>query len=186
MGDVMPAVPGIHGDSLVRRKNTAMLRVAEPALEVGRLQLGQQQQPALVQGLEQAKRGFDRSCAGVRQLGPSGFFVRPDGRLLLRERELDAGIRVEVAVGNMMHHLAHRPAAGPVGCVELRGGQSGNGFAKVRWGSGNLSNPPLPAAGSHVSVELKGPDGVPEVVTGFRGLQPLSLGLSVGRAFPEA
>jgi len=35
-----------------------------------------------------------------------------------------------MAVGEMMHNLANGPVAGPVGCVELRVGQSSGGFAQ--------------------------------------------------------
>lgn len=155
MGYMVPAVPGVHGDSLLYLENTAMLGMSKPPFEVGRAQLTKQQQPALVQRLEQRKRRLDRSGARVRQLGPTRLLVRLDGGLLFRERELDPGVCVKVAVGKMMHHLPQGPAGGPVRGVELLRRQAGHGLTQVAWSSGDFTDPPLSRAWVHVSVEPK-------------------------------
>jgi hypothetical protein len=43
----------------------------------------------------------------------------------------------------MMHHLANRPSAWAVGCVELLLRKAGDGGAKFLGGSRNLANPRL-------------------------------------------
>ena len=53
------------------------------------------------------------------QVGPGGLVVGLDGGPILSERELEAEIGVGVAVGEVMHDLAHGPAAVAIGRVEL-------------------------------------------------------------------
>ena len=86
---------------------------------------------------------------GMRAVGqsrPGGFVVGLDGGPVLGERELEADVGVGVAVGEVMHDLAHGPAAVAIGRVELgvveaadRGAQgaraAGAGFQCARRGA---------------------------------------------------
>ena len=65
------------------------------------------------------------------QLGPGGFVVGLDGGPVLSERELEADVGVGVAVGDVMHHLAHGPAAVAIGRVELRVAEARDGRAQA-------------------------------------------------------
>ena len=74
--------------------------------------------------------GADRHVA---ELGPRGLVVRLDRRRVLRDRELEAHVGVQVAVGHVMHDLPHRPSARPIRRVELRiGGAADAPGAAVR------------------------------------------------------
>src|SRR6185437_6665588 len=58
------------------------------------------------------------------QLRPARFVVGLDGRLVLRQRQLEPHVRVHVAVGEMMHHLLDAPAAVAIGSRKLLARQS--------------------------------------------------------------
>src|SRR6185437_1818648 len=60
----------------------------------------------------------------IAQLRPARFVVRLDGRLVLRQRQLEPHIRVHVAVGEMMHHLLDAPAAVAIRSRKLLARQS--------------------------------------------------------------
>ncbi len=55
-----------------------------------------------------------------RKCGPCSFVVGLDRRPVLRERELEPHIAVDVTVGDMVDELAYRPAAFAIGSIELR------------------------------------------------------------------
>ena len=59
------------------------------------------------------------TVARFRQFGPQRFIVSIDGGRALGERELETDVAVDVAVGEVMDHLAYGPATGTVACVEL-------------------------------------------------------------------
>ncbi len=71
------------------------------------------------------------ACA-VGELRPCSFVVGLDGGPILSERELEADIGVRVAVGDVMHDLAHGPAAVAIGRVELGVGEAVNCGAQMR------------------------------------------------------
>jgi hypothetical protein len=116
---MMAAVPFVHRNRSVDRHGAA-LRVHERAGE-GRFGQGAKKRgPAAVERIEKVERHCNRSRLRFGQLRPSGFFVGFDRRCVLGRGELHADVRVQVAVGDVMDHLADRPAAGTVRRIELR------------------------------------------------------------------
>jgi len=87
--------------------------------------------------IEQRDRRLHRRLRRIGQFGPRRFFVRLDRRVVLRQRELEAGIGVQVTVGHVMDDLPHRPAFRTIRRVELRVGQPGHRGAKLRRSFGN-------------------------------------------------
>ena len=55
--------------------------------------------------------------------------------------EAEADIAVEVAIGDMVHHLADGPAARAIWGIELLPGESLDRRAELRGGSLNLADP---------------------------------------------
>src|SRR5947207_575484 len=107
-----------------------MLRVAKAAAEVGWIHRPQYRDPAEVQRIEQLQRNLYRDAARIDQLGPCGFVVRLDSRLVLGERKLEARVRVDMTVGHVVHDLFHRPPTWPVSRLELVTRHSGNRRSK--------------------------------------------------------
>ena len=62
------------------------------------------------------------------QRGPRRLVVGLDRRHVLGQGELEAAVAVDVAVGDVVGHLADGPAAGAVFGVELRVGEPGDAF----------------------------------------------------------
>lgn len=79
----------------------------------------EQRDPARVQRVQQPERDVDRQRPRVGQLGPPSLFGRLDRGRVLGERQADASVGVEVAVGDEVHHLPDGPPAGPVRRIEL-------------------------------------------------------------------
>ena len=71
----------------------------------------------------------------VGELGPFGFVVRLDRRLVFGQRQPKADERVHVTVGDVMHDLAGRPAAVAIGLIEPGAGHRGLELAREagRW-----------------------------------------------------
>src|SRR5262249_3585520 len=102
-------------------------------MEVGARELfgsktAQQLPPARVQPLQQGQRSSEAAGAGVFQRDPSAFVIRLNGRSVFRQRQLEADIGVDVAVGQVMHNLPDGPVS--VARVELLLGQAGNRLAQ--------------------------------------------------------
>src|SRR6476661_4735633 len=76
---VMPPVPGIHRDLLVEGHQTH-LGVAKRAGELARREHPQQENPPLMERVEQGERNTDRGRPRLRQFGPARFLVGLDGR----------------------------------------------------------------------------------------------------------
>src|SRR5918999_122615 len=134
--------------------------MGEIPAEVRRPQLPEQQDPALVQGIEQSERQLHRGGPCVRQLGPACLLVWSYRGLVLSQRELDASVCVEMAVRNMVDHLANGPPAGAVGSVELRCRKSANRGAQVSGCGGDLSDALLSCLRVGITIVLKTPDRV--------------------------
>src|ERR1700691_4862914 len=71
-----------------------------------------------MQALEKFDRRLNRHL-GVGQAGPRRLVIGLDGGRIFREGELEPDIGVGVAVGEVMNHLTHGPAAVAVRSVEL-------------------------------------------------------------------
>ena len=84
-----------------------------------------------MQALDQPEGNIDGQQAAVGQLGPGGFIVRIDRWPILGERQFGADKGHGMAVGHVMHYLAHGPAVFAVGHVELGVVQSVDGSAQA-------------------------------------------------------
>ena len=87
------------------------------------------------------ERAIDGQTA-VSEARPGGLVVGLDGGPVFREGELGAAIRVGVAVGNVMHELAHGPAAFAVRSVELQLGESVDSALEGGWKQAEGGNLP--------------------------------------------
>ncbi len=86
--------------------------------------------PAAMQRRKQRQRIIDGQRT-IGESGPGSLVIRLDGGPILSEGELVADVAVGVAVGQVMHHLAHRPSAFAIGRIELRIAQSRHGLAQA-------------------------------------------------------
>src|SRR6185437_1905334 len=124
--DVVFAVPCINNERFVQRKHTH-LRMAEFALPLLRLYGLQDMRPAIVQGIHQRQRNFQRRGAAVSQLRPTGFFVRLDGGFVFGESQLESNVGIHMAVGHVVDDLLYGPTSVAVGSFDLLRSQSGDG-----------------------------------------------------------
>src|SRR6185437_2397029 len=109
-----------------------LFRMHQHAAPVRLRHAHQQAHPASVQRLQQLKRNLDRRGTCIAQLAPRRFVVSLDYRLVLRQRQLEPHIAVQVAIGDMMHDLANRPSSVTIRRVKLRGAQPRHGLAQTR------------------------------------------------------
>src|ERR1700722_12059704 len=91
-----------------------------------------------MQRIEQRQRNFQGSRLRICKLSPAIFRVRLNGRFLFGERQLEPRVGVQMAVGYVMHDLAHSPSAGTVGRVELVLRQSFDGHAQLGRGLSDI------------------------------------------------
>ena len=128
------------------------------AREIGIREAAQQIYPAPVQASEQRERYLRRHGLRVVQLRPLGFVVRLDDWRIFGQREPEADIGIDVAVGNMVNHLPHRPTVGTIGRVELPVVQARNRLAELGWRLGDRGDVQQPLVGidRSLGVELAG------------------------------
>ncbi len=112
----MSPVPGIERDVLINAHDP-QVRVTEGALKICLLQRSEKPYPAAMQSIEQVQRELDWGVARVVELGPAVFEIRFDRRFVFGNCEFESRIAVEMAFGNMVHHLANGPAFGAVWSV---------------------------------------------------------------------
>ena len=170
--DVVAAVPGVERKILVERYFLVVFGVKEFALPVGGLERAQEDDPALVQGVEKIE-GWGDGRFRVGEFGPAGFEVGLDGWYVLGEREFEASESVHVAVGNVMDQLADGPAAGPVGRVELLVVEAGDGGAHFRGGFFDVSDVGAALVVGEACGALEFSDGVAQVCFGGERHLPL-------------
>ncbi len=98
-----------------------------------------------MQRFEQRQRRFEGRRPGLGEARPAVLVIGTNGGLVLGQRQLAAGVGVEMAVRHVMDELADRPAVRPVGSFELGRGeprhrlaQPGRGLGKRRDGGGAL------------------------------------------------
>src|SRR5438477_12798980 len=108
MGDVMATVPGIKSQSLIQTKESH-LGMTKRLLPVVRLQRSEQKSPALVQRFQQGQRDFNGRYPAVGQFRPAVLSIRLDSGFIFCQSELEADVAVQMAVGNVVNDLAHRP-----------------------------------------------------------------------------
>ena len=69
--------------------------------------------------IQQVERDRDRNFLRIGELRPRGLVVRLDRRLVLRKRELEARVRIQMTVRNVMDNLFYSPSARAVSRLEL-------------------------------------------------------------------
>ena len=109
--------------SALTRFYTAMLGMVVALVELLFAERLQQRHPARMQHPQSIASEAPMGKPAVGQIGPGSLVVGLDGGPILGQRQLAARVRHGVAVGHVMHHLPHRPAAFAVGRFELRVGQ---------------------------------------------------------------
>src|SRR5260221_7413786 len=115
----MAAVPGVEKEQPIHGAR-AVLGMNEHTAKLIGGQRAPETKAAVMQGVEQGQRNFDRSCFCVGQMRPAILIVGLDGRLFFGERETQTDVGVEVAVRNVMDNLPDGPAAVAVRSIELR------------------------------------------------------------------
>ena len=118
MGQVVATVPGVDAEVDVQ-PHRAAVGMDELAGEVLGAQGLEQGDPPQVQEVEEVEGGGEGKGRIVGELGPPLLEVGLDRRAVLGQGPLEAHQAVHVTVRQVVDHLADRPAAGPVGGVEL-------------------------------------------------------------------
>src|SRR5262249_37139270 len=87
-------------------------------------------------------------------------------RRVLREGQLEARVRVHVAVGHVVHDLPDGPAVWTVGSIELAFVEAGDGRAKVCWRRRNRFDRRTSLVGSERLRPLVASDGKAQIFHG--------------------
>lgn len=165
MRHVMLAVPFVRRQKAVECHD-AVLRMHERSRIVIRCDRAEQPDPPIVQHLEHRERRLDRRRARVIEFRPQRFIVRLDRWIVLRQRPLEADVRVQVTVRYVMHDLTYGPPPGPVRCVKLRVVQTADRGAHVRRrGRNGVDSRPSRGVGE-CRWPLKAADRVRKVIHG--------------------
>ena len=130
MRDVMPAMPGVERQIFLQG-HRAQFRMAKSSLPILWLERAQQPSPAIMKRIQQRQGDLHRSGLRVGQLRPTILGVGLDGRVVFGEGEFEAHVGVYMAVRDMVHDLAHGPAVGAVGGVQLGVGKVFDGGAQT-------------------------------------------------------
>ena len=162
MRHMVAAMPGVKREQL-RERHQASFGMPEPALEVRSIQSSQQDHPAQVKRLEKIERHINRYPLRIRKLRPLRFVVCLDGRLILRQRQLESRIRIQVAVRQMMHDLLDGPSTGAVGSLYLVPGQSGHRRSQCSRRLGDLADQQRIIRRGDRSVSSEFPDREAEI-----------------------
>ncbi len=112
-------VPGIHGDVLIHPYGLFAGRMVIGTGQTAFIQRVQEQYPSQVQVSQELDGVLDGSGMSVGKLCPKSFFVRPDGGIVFRKGQPQAGIGVDVAIRNVVNQLPDGPAVGTVGSIQL-------------------------------------------------------------------
>jgi hypothetical protein len=124
-----------------------------------------------VQRIEEAERHFGIARGGVRELGPRRLVVRLDRRILFRERELEARVGVQVAVGDVVDELVYGPPARAIRSLPAVGSESGDGGAQPARERLDAPDVPLALLGRPRSgAELEAADGIAKITRLAHGM----------------
>ena len=162
---VVPSMPLVQSENAGEREY-APFGMIELAFEVGVGHVAEQVDPTALHGIEQGERYFDGRDANVGQLSPELLVVGLDAWLVLRQRELETAIRVQMAVGDMVHDLPNSPAVVTVRRVELRFVEPGDGATQVVRRALDLIDERMSVFGVESNGGIEPADGVAE---GFHG-----------------
>ena len=144
-----------------------MLRRAE---ELRRRERLEHHREPPVDAAEDGQRDRRIRVAAVRQLGPDLLLVGLDGWRVLGQRQLDARVRVEMAVGDVVHDLPRCPPAVAIRRIDRRPG-SCRARATCR-AAGCRARDPAATLGveSHQGSGTNGPTGYRLSMTASSGL----------------
>ncbi len=130
MGGVVAGVPIVEGHGFGQRL-ASIFGMDVAALPLLFCEGTQQDDPALVERVNEVQRQGDRSGTGVGEIRPERFVIGRDGGPVFGEGEAHADTGIHVAVGDVVHELANGPATFAVGRVELSVAEAGNGGAEI-------------------------------------------------------
>src|SRR5438045_8950467 len=99
---MMPPMPRIHAEHLLQCKHPSVLGMSESATEVGRIHRSKHGDPPQVQRIEELERNFKRYPPRISQLGPRRFVIWFYSGLVFGQRQLEAAVCVEMAVGHVV------------------------------------------------------------------------------------
>src|SRR6185503_14008011 len=134
---VMTAMPRVEIEQ-VGQRHRPVFRVHDFARERRRIERPQEVDPARVDVLDQRQRYGDRGRLAIDGLGPQLLVVRLDRRIVLGHAQLEADVRVHVAVRDVVHDLPRRPSAVAVWRIKLLLGQSLHRGREAGRGRGDL------------------------------------------------
>src|SRR5919112_1014161 len=155
MGHMVLPVPGVEGEHLVQSDAASVFRVPKPAGQLSGPEGSEEQYPAPVQRFQPCERRLHRSGQHIRELGPAGFVIGLDHRLVFGQRQLHPGIRIQMTVGNVVHHLTDSPALVSVWDVQLGGCQVGDCGSEGARSGGKLADPAPPKLRGHRPIEAE-------------------------------
>src|SRR6185437_13214046 len=159
----MTAVPGIELQQLIQGVGPAQLRMLELAGVIFRAKFPEQKHPSSMEALQQRQGGLDRRSPDIGKFGPASFVIRFDCGLGLGQRQLEPGIRVEVAVRYMVDYLPDRPAIWPIRSVQLLRRKVRDGGTQVPRGGADFGNAPRATVSVRFSGKLKRADRIAQI-----------------------
>src|SRR5258706_935509 len=133
---MVAAMPGVEGQGAIQSLN-AQYRVVKRARPICLLHRTQHRDPTLVDTVDNGQ-GNVRGQLLVGEIRPEVFQVGLDGWVVFGEAEFEANESVHVAIGDVVNDLSGRPAAVPVGRVELGVSEALDGGAEFSRGLGYL------------------------------------------------
>ena len=128
-----------------------------------RLERFQKYGEALVQSLENGERRCRIGKLGVFEVRPFRFFVCPDARIVLRQRETEADVRVHMAVREVVNDLTTCPSAIAITAIEAAGRQRRERGVQLDGKRRDVRNPLLPLLGRDIRIVGELADRIPIV-----------------------
>ena len=159
MADMMPAVPRVEGERHGQRP-FAHFRVNEFSRPLIFRHRTQQNGPAGVKCFNQLERHLGVGGTRVSESSPRSFVVGFDGRRFLGQRQPEADVTVDVAIGNVVNHLASRPAAFAVLEIESTWRQLLIGMAELGGQLLDITDPGFTIGGCGVGRRFKTTDRI--------------------------
>src|SRR5580704_8042963 len=128
MGRMVAGMPVVDRE-IGCESHASSLRMTEAALKIFFRHRLEKANKSLMQTSNQNQRRLNR-LPRVRQARPRSLVIRLDRWPILGQGELKADVAIGVAVGKMMHNLAHGPSAVAVRRIKLGIAESVHGGAQ--------------------------------------------------------
>src|SRR5262249_44944512 len=135
--DVVSSMPGVDGQGIIERQKPDV-RMPESSLEIVASHSSRNKHQAPMKRFDQRERDLRGGGARFFYLRPPRFIIRPDRRLALGQRELEANVGIQMAVRYVMDYLTHGPSIRPVGSLELLIAHPGDRVSQVCRSFGDL------------------------------------------------